>query len=343
MNLNFSLIANLEPEVTPPSMDDSMVEDRLFLSSAPSCYQQLEQEYKRATCAYRLLQEKPIDNALYEYFCSTFAIDDVIGLPKGVINAANQRAYTAVCMEGFASYISDIVNRIVAFFMRLYEAIRNILGLRTFRHRNIEASLNRILSKVSAMSHIEFDSILQRDIKVDATTFTMKVFDTLILDCENMYRLMLDTKDVDNIQTLTTATSGALLKLGYKVQDEYKIVFDKEPNYPGFVENTIVTPGSSFQIRSTSDVTERIRRLLLTLKTILDVEKWYPMNLKKYAERASKAEVPDNSDQTQKNLEKLSEEQKCQAYLCKFIVIYMNIVDSLCARSIATFGVFEHS
>lgn len=343
-HLGFETICALVPE----PKQDYIVELPEYLSltaimkQAHTAFEQYQTEFHRVFTAYEFLQDHKVDKGFLAYLDTTYGLEEMTGLPKECLLAGNVESYTSICMEGLGSMLVTVVKKIIEFFKKLYETIMRFLGIKTFRQRKIEGDLNTIKRKIESMSDDEFRSAIRQNVKCNVTTMKISELDKLIGDIQDIYYTLNSHKDVDDIKTLISATGGMLTKIGYKTENEYKIVSDAGLPYTVFEANQTLNIESSFGIKDKATVYSRIDTIGRILDTVTDIQRWYPANLKKYATRASSIKVDPNDPETVKlheaSIKKLNEEQKCQAYMCKFIVIYLELVDMMCARAIATFG-----
>lgn len=340
-HLGFNSICALVPEVERyESINPEYADLRSFLSAATEEYAKLDLEFNKAYKAYEFLKTHEVDKGLAYYLNDTFALEELTGLPKECLYTS--ASSTAICLEGLGTVLVNVVKKIIEFFRKLYETIMRFLGIKTFRQRKIEGDLNTIKRKIEAMSDMEFHGVIKQNVKCNVTTMRVSELDKLMDDVQAIYQLLNSHKDTDNLQALISSTSGMLTKIGHRTENEYKIVSDAGLPYTVFEANQVLNIESSFGIKDKATVYSRINTIEKILDTVVDIQKWYPANLKKYANRASSIKVDPNDPETVKlheaSIKKLNEEQKCQAYICKFIVIYLELVDMMCARAIATFG-----
>jgi hypothetical protein len=164
---------------------------------------------------------------------------------------------------------------------------------------------------------------------------------TLSTDLFLMYELITNNKDTEDLKELISSTSGMLTKLGYKVHNEYKIDIDKGLPYKSIAANSVTNIETGLGIRQKSDVNEAIECVKKLITLTIEIQRWYPANLKKYANRASiigeSADDPAVQAAHLESIKVLNQEQKCQAYLCKMIVMFLELADLYCARVVATF------
>lgn len=344
MNLKLNFVANLGVEVpTEECMNDvDYIELHGILFKAQKEFFELDDAYQKCLNIQNTLKRTKVDNGIYNVLCDSFGMEEYIGLPRNCINAANATAYTEVCLEGLGSYLVDIGKKIVAFFKKLYETVMNFFGIRSFRHRHMENELVRLSRAVDKMDDATFNAKCNTEFKANVNLVTMKTLDDICLDMETMYNLLTKNSDVENVKTLVTATSGVLTKLGFGIANEFMI---KDPengsiNYTEIVAGETIKPESTLGIKFKSDITGRLDRILKIQKTLLDVKRWYPMNLQKYAKRAEAISKSSDQESAQQSLQTLNEDQRCQAYLCKYILEYMQIVDFMCTKAVGTFGIF---
>lgn len=340
-HLGFNTICSLIPAVEQyDPVNPEYVELRSFLNVATEEYAKLNIEFNKAYAAFEFLQTHNVDKGLVCYLNSTFGLEELTGLPKECLYTGT--ASTSICLEGLGTVLVNVVKKIIEFFKKLYETIMRFLGIKTFRQRKIEGDLNTIKRKIEAMSDIEFNGAIKQNVKCNVMTMRVSELDKLMNDIQSIYQLLNSHKDTDNLQALISATAGMLTKIGHKTENEYKIVSDTGLPYTVFEANQVLNIESSFGIKDKATVFSRIDTINKILDTVTDIQKWYPANLKKYANRASSIKIDPNDPSTsqlhEESIKKLNEEQKCQAYLCKYIVIYLELVDMMCARAIATFG-----
>lgn len=309
-----------------------------FINSALEEYRKLDLEVTRACNAYDFVKIYGVDKGLASFLSDTFALEEITGIPRTCLSSAP----SIVCLEGLGSFIINIVKRIVEFFKKLYETIMRFLGVKTFRQRRIEKDLVTIKRKIENTSDVEFKGIVKQNIKCNVPTMSLVELDRFIEDVGSIYGLLVQHKDTSDIKALVSATSGMLTQIGYKTVDEYKIVIDKGLPYKDFKANVTLNIEANLGIKDRIDITSRIDSINKILNTLTDVRRWYPANLQKYASRAQNIQIDPNDPRTielhEESIKKLNEEQKCQAYMCKYIVIYLEFVDTMCARAIATFG-----
>lgn len=347
MKLGFNLLVSLNSEpyqdqdIVTSGNESEYINDFIMLNQVQVEYGYLEEMFNQASTAYKFLQHNRIDNAIYEVLCDRFGMEEMVGLPRHCVNAANSMAYTQVCLEGLGSFLKDICKRIWEFFMKLYRTIMNFFGIRSFRHRKLENELIRIMRSVDKLNDATFGAINRSEFRSNVPVLSARTLDLVCNDMETMYNLLMANKDVENIKGLVNATSGLLTKLGCEVVNEYQI--KDAPTLPytdsEFKEGSAIHTESDIGVRNKSEIISRIQRVLKIQKTLLDIQRWYPANLDKYAHQAEvAAKTPDS--EAQKTVQVLNERQKCQAYECKFIVVYMVYVDYLCARTIGSFGIF---
>ena len=338
-HLGFSSICALVPaEEHYEPANPEYEELRSFFSSAIEEYNKLEAEYNRAYKAYCFLKTHKVDKGLASYLNDTFALEEVTGLPKECLCMAN----TSICMEGIGTVLVNVVKKIIAFFKKLYESIMRFFGIKTFRQRKTESDLNAIKRKIEAMSDLEFNGAIKQNVKCNVETMRVSEIDKVIGDLEQFYNTLMQHKDTDQIQQLISGTSGMLSKIGYKTENEYRIAQGTGLPYQVFTRDSVLNIESSFGIKDKATVYSRIATILKILDTTTELKRWYPANLTKYSQRATTVKLdpndPGSVEAYEESIRKLNEEQKCQAYMCRFIVIYIELVDMLCARSIATFG-----
>lgn len=311
---------------------------RSFINSALEEYRKFDLSITRAFNAYDFVKIYGVDKGLASFLSDTFALEEITGIPRNCLSSAP----TVVCLEGLGSFIINVVKRIIEFFKKLYETIMRFLGIKTFRQRRIEKDLDTIKRKVENMSDIEFKGIIKQNIKCNVSTMSLVELDRFIEDIGSIYGLLVQHKDTNDIKALVSATSGMLTQIGFKTVDEYKIVADKGLPYKDFNSNVTLNIENDFGIKDRMDIVSRIHSINEILSTLTDIRRWYPANLQKYASRAQNIQIDPNDPRTielhEESIRKLNEEQKCQAYMCKYIVIYLEFVDTLCARAIATFG-----
>ena len=343
-HLGFEFICSMVPETAKKQEYElpDYISFKSVLIQASSAFEQLDKEFHKAYTAYEFLHTHKVDKGFLTYLDSTYGLEDMTGLPKECLFNGNVGAYTSICMEGLGTVLINIVKRIIEFFKKLYETIMRFLGVKTFRQRKIEGDLNTIKRKVEAMSDGEFHSVIKQNVKCNVMTMRISELDKLIDDVQTIYHLLNSHKDVDNLQSLISATSGMLSKIGHRTENEYKIINDTGLPYQVFEANQTLNIESSFGIKDKATIFSRIDAINRILDSVTDIKRWYPANLQKYATRATSVKIDPNDPESVKlheaSIKKLNEEQKCQAYLCKFIVIYLELVDLLCARAVATLG-----
>ena len=340
-HLGFNSLCSLVPaEEHYEPVDPEYEELRAFFSTAFEEYDKLNQEYIRTSKAYNFLKTHKVDKGLATYLNDTFALEEVTGLPKECLYTGS--ACTSICLEGLGTVLVNVVKKIIAFFKKLYESILRFLGIKTFRQRKIEGDLNAIKRKIESMSDLEFNGAIKQNIKCNVETMRVSEIDKVISDLELFYNVLMQHKDTDQIQQLVSGTSGILSKLGYKTENEYRIVESTGLPYQVLTRDSVVNIESSYGIKDKATVYSRIATILKLLDTTTEIKRWYPVNLQKYAQRATTIKLDQNDPASveayEESIRKLNEEQKCQAYMCRFIVLYVEMVDMLCARSIATFG-----
>ena len=347
MNLRFDLLCDISNKDTPSDSSSIQIKNEseyidgfCSLSNVQNEFAVLEESFNNSVRAYKFLEHHKVDNAIYNVLCDQFGLEEIVGLPRNCINASNQAAYNVVCLEGMGSFIKDICKRIWEFFMNLYRTVMNFFGIRSFRHRKLESELIRIQRAVEGMGESEFGTINRSEFKSNVPVMNVRVLDTLYTDMEDMYNTLMSVKDVEKISGLVNATSGLLTRLGYQIVQEYHISDPSALPYEEFKKGETIK-AEELGFHGKGDVIQRINRVLKIQKTLLDLERWYPANLKKYAARAEVAAKSTGSN-AQTAIQNLNEEQKCQAYECKYIVIYMTLVDFLCARTIASCGIFAN-
>lgn len=340
-HLGFSSLCSLVPaEEHYEPVNAEYEELRSFFGSALEEYNKLDAEYNKALKAYSFLKTHKVDKGLATYLSDTFALEEVTGLPKECLYTGS--ASTSICMEGLGTVLVNIVKKIIAFFKKLYESIMRFFGIKTFRQRRTEGELNTIKRKLEAMSDMEFTGAIKQNVKCNVETMRISEIDKVIGDLAQFYNTLMQHKDTDQIQQLITGTSGILTKIGYKTENEYRIAQGTGLPYQVFTRDSVLNIESSFGIKDKATIYSRIATILKILDTTTELRRWYPANLQKYAQRATTIKLDSNDqasvDAYEESIRKLNEEQKCQAYMCRFIVIYLELVDMLCARAIATFG-----
>ena len=347
MNLGFNLLCFNETvsdgysgqDIVTQGYEPDYIDDFCMIGSVQFEYAYLEELFNQASNAYKFLQHHRVDNGLYEVLCTRFGMEEMVGLPRGCINAANSMAYTQVCLEGLGSFLKNICKRIWEFFMKLYRTIMNFFGIRSFRHRKMENELIRIMRAVDKLSDAEFGAINRSEFVANVSVMSARTIDLVCSDVESLYNVIMTTKDVEKIDGMVNAASGILTKIGCEVVNEYQIKDAPTFPYSESKEGTTINTETEIGVRSKSDITARINRVLKIQKTVLDLQRWYPANLQKYAAQAElSAKAPES--EAQKTIQVLNERQKCQAFECKMIAVYMTYVDYLCARTIASFGIF---
>ena len=345
MNLHLNVIADFVPPEIPDDPNCAYESVRVDLISQLNEIHILQQTLDSTLKVISFLESNTLNTSVMSYIQDTFGIEEIIGIPLTSITPQNQEICSELCLEGFKTIILDIIAKIVAFFKKLYDTIVNFLGIKSFRFRKIEHDLHGIQQNITAMTDEDFQKKINRVIRCNTTTMRLKDMDNLIADCNEFYNLIGRSKDIAQLSGLITTTAGMLTKIGYKVKDEYKIENEAGLPYELLEENQPLNIHTSFGISSKHDVNTRIDQILKIQETILDLGKWYPVNLKKYAARATNIAVVPGDAEAEKlqkeNIIALNEEQKCQAYLCKMIILYTNLVDLLCAKGIATFKSIE--
>ena len=347
MNLGFNLLCsnnsiadmNNEQDIVTQGNEAEYIDDFCMLSAVQLEYGYLEELFHQASSAYDFLKHHRVDNGLYEVLCTRFGLEEMVGLPRGCINSANSMAYTQVCLEGLGSFLKNICHKIWEFFMKLYRTIMNFFGIRTFRHRKLENELIRIVRAVDKLSDAEFGSINRSEFRANVPVMSARTIDLVCSDVESLYNVIMTTKDVEKIEGMVNAASGILTRIGCEVVNEYQIKDAPTFPYSESKEGTTINTETEIGVRNKSDIVSRINRVLKIQKTLLDLQRWYPANLQKYAAQAEASSKAPESE-AQKTIQVLNERQKCQAFECKMIVIYMTYVDYLCARTIASFGIF---
>lgn len=340
-HLGFGSLCSLIPaEENYEPVNAEYEELRSFFGSALEEYNKLDAEYNQVLKAYNFLKTHKVDKGLATYLSDTFALEEVTGLPKECLYAGSTS--TSICMEGLGTVLVNVVKKIIAFFKKLYESIMRFFGIKTFRQRRTEGELNTIKRKLEAMSDMEFTGAIKQNVKCNVETMRISEINKVIGDLEQFYNTLMQHKDTDKIQQLITGTSGMLTKIGYKTENEYRIVQSTGLPYQVFTRDSVLNIESSFGIKDRATIFSRIATILKILDTTTELRRWYPANLQKYAQRATTIKLDPNDqasvDAYEESIRKLNEEQKCQAYICRFIVIYLELVDMLCARAIATFG-----
>ena len=300
----------------------------------------LEVELNKALNAYNFLQTHKVDKGLGIYLCNTFGLESITGLPKELHYSGDATTCTEICLEGLGSFIATTVKKIVQFFINLFNTIMRFFGLKSNRQKATEFELHKVERKISAVNDLEFKTLVNKNIKCSVETMRIGELMAVATDLITMYELINNHKDTADIKALVSATSGILTKLGYTVKDEYKIVYAQGLPYRVYPANTNVNIENELGIKEKKNVYETVRTVEKIISISIDMQRWYPANLKKYANRASCIKVDPNDPETQKlqleSIKQLNEEQKCQAYICKMIVLFLELSDMLCARSVAT-------
>lgn len=344
MDLGFKQIIGICP-ATPkpvfPEVDYLQLRDELFSAHTEFC--KLQQELDIAFKAQSFLKSHKVDSSIFNYLCDSIGFEEYVELPVNCITVATESVCTEICLEGLGSFIANVCKKIIAFFKKLYETIMNFFGIRTYRHRQTESRLNSTLNKLSAMRSADFIAVINSTIRCNAPTANIKELTKICNDLNVFYLDLNACKDLSNLNALTSRLGGTLTKLGHKVQNEYKLVKDTGLPYTEFAPNTDLSVNGDLGITNKGDVQSLIRRVMDILDTILDLQRWYPANLKKYAARATEfsnqsVNDPESAALQAESLKELNNEQKCQAFLCAAICLYTTCVEYLCARTIATTG-----
>lgn len=313
---------------------------KLELIDACRGMEALELDLNRAISAYDFLTNHKVDKGLGIYLCDVFGLESITGLPRELHYIGNQTTCTEICLEGLGSFLVETVKKIVQFFINLFNTIMRFFGIKSSRQKATEAAFQKIERRVNSLDDLTFKSIVNMDVKCNVETMRLEELENIATDLATMYELISNHKDVNDIKALVSGTSGMLTKLGYKVQDEYKIVFSTGLPYRTYTANTTLNISASLGIKNKQSVLDTITRAKKIINMSVDLQRWYPANLKKYANRASSIKIDPNDPETQnlhmESIKKLNEEQKCQAYLCKMIVLFLELSDLLCARTVST-------
>lgn len=344
MDLGFKCLIDICPSTQKrefPETDYLELRDELNKSHAEFC--KLQQSLDVALRSQAWLSHNKINSGIYSYLCDTIGFEEFVEMPAGCINNATANVCTEICLEGLGTFISNLCKKIIEFFKKLYETIMNFFGIRTYRHRQTENKLYDIQEKIDAMSDSEFRAQCSKDIKCSVPTANIKELSKACVDLKAFFNDLNASKDIDKLDALVSRIGGSLTKLGHKVQNEYKLVKDSGLPYREFNANVTLNIQTDLNITDKGGPKALIHEVTELLDTVLDIQRWYPANLKKYAARATefqKQNVKDSEDATlqAESIKQLNEEQKCQALLCASICLYTSCIEYVCARTIATLG-----
>lgn len=340
VTFGFDQLCSLQLE-TKQDFDPEYLGLKHELVEAYRSIESMEIELSKAIISYNFLQTHKVDKALGVYLCNTFGLESITGLPRELHYLGSQTACTEICLEGLGSFIVETVKKIAQFFINMFNTIMRFFGLKSARQKAVEHELDKVERKINGLDTREFSSLIKKNVKCSVDTMQIKELDRVTSDLLNMYDLITSHKDETDIKSLVSSTSGILTTLGYGVKDEYKIVaLPTGLPYTELKANTTLNIENELGIRNIEDVFNSINNVKKIIRISIDLQKWYPANLKKYAQRASSIKVDPNDPSTQKtqieNVKQLNEEQKCQAYICKMIVLFLDLSDLLCARTVAT-------
>ena len=337
--LGFNLLCSEESEACR-NVDPEYLGMKLDLIEAYKGMEALEVEFNKALNAYNFLKTHKVDKSFGMYICDTFGLESITGLPRELHYTGDATVCTEICLEGLGSFLVETVKKIVQFFINLFNTIMRFFGIKSNRQKATEYNFQKIERRLHELDDIEFSAAIKQDIKCSVETMRIEQLKEITTDLVTMYELINNHKDTTDIKALVSGTSGILSKLGYKVQDEYKIVFATGLPYKVYNANTALNIANELGIKRKDDVYSTIQGVKKIIGLSVDLQRRYPANLKKYANRASSIKIDPNDPESQKlhleSIKQLNEEQKCQAYLCKMIVLFLELSDLLCARSVST-------